>query len=131
STGDTLSVRFNTASGDGIINCLGQSNASGGTHTYVNTFSVDNKNQLVCSLDGADPVPLISGVQNFKVLYGVDPTGTGSVDRLLSADDLKSSDWNAIHSVQLTLQLVNPLANQPGQNPSINFVKVIDLMNRI
>ena len=39
--GDQISVRYMTAGGDGILNCSGQSNPTGGPNTlYVNTFQI-------------------------------------------------------------------------------------------
>ena len=38
--GDTVSVRFTTATSDTVINCIGDTNTSGANATYVNTFSV-------------------------------------------------------------------------------------------
>ena len=37
--GDTLTVRYMTASGDGILNCAGTSNATGANQVYVNSFT--------------------------------------------------------------------------------------------
>src|SRR5882724_2024403 len=48
--GDTISVRYMTASGDGILNCSGLSNATGGNAIYVNQFAVV-ANQLRCTLN--------------------------------------------------------------------------------
>ena len=38
--GDSISVRYMTASGDGILNCSGQPNSTGANVLYVNTFQV-------------------------------------------------------------------------------------------
>ena len=38
--GDSITVRYVTNSGDGILNCSGSSNTSGAIATYTNTFSV-------------------------------------------------------------------------------------------
>ncbi len=128
--GDTITVRFSTTSGDGVINCTGNSNTSSGTMVYTNTFNVDSQNNLACSLNGAASVPLVSGVQNLQILYGVDPNSTGSVDRYLSASAMTASNWNSVRSVQVTVTLINPLANQSGQPATISFSRIINVMNQ-
>ncbi len=55
-----ISVRYMTAGGDGILNCSGLSNPTGGPNTlYVNTFQVVN-GQLVCTMNGTQ-YNLVSG----------------------------------------------------------------------
>ncbi|MDE2220505.1 MAG: pilus assembly protein, partial [Gammaproteobacteria bacterium] len=51
--GDTLTVRFATASGDGVLNCSGAANNSGANQIYVNSFFVAG-NQLQCAMNGAN-----------------------------------------------------------------------------
>ena len=52
--GDTITVRFMTATGDGIINCTGTSNATGANQIYTSVFSIDPLTQsLACALNGA------------------------------------------------------------------------------
>jgi type IV pilus assembly protein PilW len=136
--GDTLSVRYMTASGDGILNCHGTSNTSGGTFVYTNTFSVVG-GQLMCDPgDGSGALPLVSGVTNLQVLYGVKRNFgiTGNdVDTYLTADQMLNADWLNLTSVTVTLTFANPLAatttsegvNQPA---TLSFTRVIDVMNR-
>ncbi len=64
--GDTIAVRYSTASGDGILNCSGSANATGAVKLYVNTFSVVG-GQLVCAMNGTQ-YPLVAGVQKLAVL---------------------------------------------------------------
>ena len=85
--GDTITSRYATNSGDGILNCTGTSNTSGAVAAYVNTFSVVNS-QLVCTLNGTQ-YPLVSGVTNLDVykrqeIMGVQRIGIveGRVDGL-------------------------------------------------
>jgi type IV pilus assembly protein PilW len=49
---DTLTARFMTANGDGILNCQGQSNTSGANVVYVNSFAVNVNNELTCAING-------------------------------------------------------------------------------
>lgn len=137
SPGDEMSVRFVTASGENIINCVGGTNpaSSGVQMTYINTFSVVNK-QLVCSLNGAAAVPLVSNVENMQVLYGVKRDTTAdnySVDTYLTADQLTAADWLNISSVKVRLTFTNPLKRPQGdlkQPATIDFTRVIAVMAR-
>src|ERR1700676_3060529 len=51
--GDTITVRYATTTGDGILNCAGTSNATGSVPPtlYTNVFSVVN-GQLMCTMNG-------------------------------------------------------------------------------
>ena len=134
--GDSISVQFNTALNDGVINCTGGSNtAFGGNHVFTNTFSVTalNQGQLLCSLDGAAAVPLITGVQNLQVLYGVKrnfAVANNNVDTFLNATLMLPADWGNVICVKVTLTFTNPLAaTQPGL-PTIPFTRVVTVMSR-
>jgi type IV pilus assembly protein PilW len=127
--GDTVSVRFTTASSDTIINCVGGTNTSGANATYVNTFSVVNS-QLVCSLNGAAAVPLVSGVKRMDVKYGVKrdfTTDNSNVDTYLQAKELTAADWNNVSSIRVRLTFINPI---PGQTATLKFTRVIAVMAR-
>ncbi len=151
--GDTLSVRFRTALNDGVILCDGSTNtAQGLTHAFTNTFSVRaNANPalsgLYCQVDNlgasaaAPGILLVAGVVNMKVYYGVKRDFTFSdynVDTYLTADQMcspianpcGSDDWSNVSSVRVILTFTNPLAAQPGQPPTIQFERVIEVMGR-
>ncbi len=138
--GDTLSVRYMTANGDGMLNCNGTSNTSGGTLVYTNAFSIVG-GQLMCSVNGAAALPLVSGVTNLQVLYGVKRNfaiAGNDVDTYLNASQMAAADWGNITSVTITLTFVNPLSATTGitttegvnQPPTLSFTRVIDVMNR-
>ncbi|HEY6453568.1 MAG TPA: prepilin-type N-terminal cleavage/methylation domain-containing protein [Steroidobacteraceae bacterium] len=141
--GDTITVRYATNSGDGIVNCLGDDNTSGAQVTYTNVFSVVN-GQLVCTLNGQsyplvgtvpNAVPTTTNgivVNNLSVLYGI---GTaGNVTSYVSAANV--TDWFDVISVQVTVQFDNPLwsaAPTQGQGNQPQYVTVqrdISVMNQ-
>jgi type IV pilus assembly protein PilW len=136
--GDTISVRFRTASGDGIINCSGSSNATGVDQVYTNEFSVNAATgQLMCSLDGAAAVPLVSGVVNLQIYYGVKravPASDYNVDTYEQANAMQASDWDQISSVRVRVTFLNPLWGTPNQPVAtqqyITFERVIQVMSR-
>lgn len=134
--GDTVGVRYRTAQGDGVINCTGGTNtAFNPTHLYTNSFSVSAQGQLQCSLDGAAPVALVSGVTNLTIYYGVKrnfAVTDYNVDTYLTADQMLNTDWDNISSVRVILTFTNPLYKGPGagQAPTIAFDRVVEVMAR-
>ena len=141
-TGDTISVRFRTAVNDGIINCTGGSNtAAAPNQVYVNAFSIapdaNGVGQLMCSLNGAAAVPLVSGVASMQVYYGVKktfPATDYNVDTYLQAGVMQPNDWLQISTVRLIVWFVNPLFGAPGRTTTqpqyIQYERVIQVMAR-
>jgi type IV pilus assembly protein PilW len=134
-TGDTISVRYTTASGDGILNCTGGTNATGGNFTYVNTFSVivnaAGVSQLVCTREDNTPYPLVNNVTKITALYGVNTSGSGdNVDTYMTAAQVTAAAaWNNVISVQVTLGFNNPLWGTPGQlNQYLYVTRNINIM---
>lgn len=136
--GDTFSVRFRTASNDTVMNCLGGTNTSGADVTYTNTFSVDASGNLDCTLDsnGTEqaPVPLVSGVQDLQVWYGVKTNPSVSddnVDTYLTAAQMTSSDWTNVTAVKIRITFDNPLAKQGIGGATAHYIEsVIGVMAR-
>jgi type IV pilus assembly protein PilW len=136
--GDTITVRYATGGTgavppDNTINCMGNTNATPTLFTnklyMVTTAGVG---YLVCSLNGAaTPVQLASGITNLQIYYGVqsNPAAlTNSVDAYVDATAV--TDWSKVLSVKIILTFTNPMANQPGQLPTIQFTRVVDVMNK-
>jgi len=127
---DTLTARFATASGDGILNCHGQANTSGASVVVVNRFAVEN-GALTCALDGGAPMPLVSGVTGLRVLYGTDTVNDGDVDRYLSATAVgEGGFWPHVRTARVTVTFANPYARHPGQPKTLSWTQTIGLMNR-
>ncbi|AXE36895.1 PilW family protein [Chromobacterium phragmitis] len=126
---DTLSVRFASTSADAILNCNGSSNASANSQIYVNVFAINSANQLTCSVNGAAAQVLVEGVSKMTVLYGVDENNSGSTTRYYPASALPAGA--TVRSLWITLTLVNPLANQPGQPSTVPMSWLIGLMNQL
>ena len=123
---DTVRVRFMTASGDGIGSCNGGANTSGANVLVDNVFDISG-NTLRCAVNGANPQPLVTGVSDMQVLYGVDTTGSGSATQYFTAALVPN--WNNVKSVRITLTFQNPLAGQAA-NP-FTFTKIVPVMNKI
>jgi type IV pilus assembly protein PilW len=131
--GDTISVRFRTASGDGIINCTGGQNTTGSEQDYTNTFSIVG-GQLGCSLNGGAWTALVPGVNNLQIYYGVKRltplNGNNDVDTYVPWSSMFGTDSMNVSAVRVILTFNNPLANQAGQLPTLQFERVIEVMAR-
>jgi hypothetical protein len=44
---------------------------------------------------------------------------------------MSSANWLNVTAVKVTLTFTNPLKADPGQQPTVQFTRVISLMNRI
>lgn len=134
---DTISVRFMTANDDTILNCAGGTNKTGADVTYINTFSVDADGNLDCTLStngaAAAPVPLVSGIKDLQIWYGVATKGIdANVDTYLTASQMTATDWSNVTSVKVRLTFTNPLAAQQPGRPTTNYIEsVVGVMGRI
>jgi type IV pilus assembly protein PilW len=130
--GDTIRARYVTASGDGILNCSGLSNTSGANQIYVNVFRIIGGN-LVCTMNGTQ-YPLVNGVTNFTVLYGVKTDFTvddNTVDTYFNASQMAAANWSNVITVSITLTFTNPIAGAgAGQPATISFQRVVGVMNK-
>ena len=87
------------------------------------------------ALDGAPAVPLVSGVTNLTIYYGVkrDFAVTDyNVDTYVTADQMLNTDWDNVSSVRVILTFTNPLYKGPntGQQPTMTFDRVVEVMAR-
>lgn len=127
---DTLSIRFRSNPASATVGAIqGCSSSITTTNTlYTNTFSVSGGN-LNCTQNGTT-TPMVSGVAGMTVLYGVDPTNTGSVTGYVTASAV--TNWSSVKTVNITLQFTNPLAGQqPSQPATVSFSRTIAVMNAI
>ena len=141
--GDTLLVRYYTDFNDGVILCDGSTN-QGPAQTFTNTFSVQTAGPgvvggLYCQVNNGGPSAvapgalLVPGVTSMTVYYGVKRDVTFAdfnVDTYLTADQMLAADWSNISAVRVILTFTNPLANQPGQQPTITFERIVQVMAR-
>jgi type IV pilus assembly protein PilW len=140
-TGDTISVRYTTASGDGVVLCNGGSNTSGAVTTYTSTFSVAKNAttgvyQLICTMGGT-VYQLVNNVTNLSVIYGVNTTGSGTnVDTYMNASQVTAAlDWNNVVSAYITLTFNIGLTGpgQPtiaGQPTTKQITRTINIMKQ-
>nr|WP_279196736.1 PilW family protein [Ralstonia mannitolilytica] len=130
SNSDTLTTQFAAASGDSVMNCLGQTNTTGGQVAYINTLSISANNELQCSVNGQGAVPLVGGVSGFSVLYGTDTNNDGYNDAYLTAAQVTTGNlWPAVHTVQVTLTFATQFGSETGQAPK-PWTQTISLRNQ-
>jgi len=131
-TSDTITSRYVAATGDGLVNCLGQANNSGASVLFSNRFTVNASNELLCSTDGgATTTVLVGNLASLRVLYGVDLLGNGTSLRYMSAGPVAAGAlWERVQSVRVTAAFVNPFANQAGQPATVSWVQTVNLMNK-
>jgi type IV pilus assembly protein PilW len=134
--GDTISARYQTATGDGVLNCGGTSNITG------------SNGDLQCTLTsaaGTTPIVLIPAVTsatnplqitNLQILYGVQTNvaaGNQCADSYWDANKVSATTvngqtaWNYVVSVRITLSFTNPIAGQPA----LQFTRVIGIMSKM
>jgi type IV pilus assembly protein PilW len=124
--GDTVTIRYAAAPNDNVFNCKGTINTTGANDVFVNTFWVDNTNPnnpiLTCTVSSANgafaatAIPLVNGVKNLTILYGVKRsiTDTGScADTYLTAAQMAPplfpNDWLNVCSVSVQMFFTNPI----------------------
>jgi len=134
---DDVTIRYGAGPADDVFNCRGTKNAVAPYDTFVNRFWVKNPNTanpvLTCTFSsGASPaadVPLVNGVKNLKIIYGVkrNPVDTQScADTYLNANQMTPADWSNVCTVKVTVSFINPL--DPNK-PVIDITRVIAVMN--
>lgn len=135
---DTITTRYVSASGDGLMDCLGQTYASGANQVILNYLSVNASNELTCavSVNGgalSAATALVSNVSGLSVLYGTDTSAppSGNPTRYLTATAVTAGTlWAQVKTARITLSLLNPFAGQPGQPATISWVQTVNLMNK-
>ncbi len=143
STSDTLNVYFQSAGSnlDQIINCQGGSASASTTTTFINSFSINANNQLVCTVttNGGAPssaLVLANNVTSMSIMYGVDTTNSKTTNAYLTAADVTTGAmWMNIRTVQVTLNfctanVLNPAAAYTSTCPTTPWVQTINLMSK-
>jgi type IV pilus assembly protein PilW len=145
--GDTITIRLQGDSGNGVIDCRGGVVPSGtvATMTYsVSAWPGGNSSNLIntglaCSMDGGTTqMYLIPNISSMTVVYGVDATNSGGTNAYLTAAQVTTANlWTAVDSVKITLNYANPLAYNANKTAStiilrqnIPFSRVINIMSK-
>lgn len=135
---NTVNVRYQAGSNDGLMNCQGDLNTSGASLVWTNSFAVNGSNQLTCtvSVNGGTPgtaAILSDNVGRIVALYGVDTDADGNIDTYMYGNAVTAGGyWRAVGSVQLLItyvDLVNSTATNKVMLPR-PLVHTINLMNQ-
>jgi type IV pilus assembly protein PilW len=127
---DRLSVQYDPPEDDDTpptgtaTDCLGNELDNIPDHIIINVYTIqttDNINSLYCrgydktagawvEPDGSAQ-PLIDGIDNMQILYGVTSIddASGSVTRYVSQDKLNEDDWPYVRAVRIALLVNNGL----------------------
>lgn len=142
---DQLYVRYLAGTSDGVMDCLGQTNAGAASQIDVNQIYVNTATQqLYCvATDGTSTAVtkvLATGVTGMTVNYGVATAGGLSAVEYLPTSAMTAANWPNVVSVQVTLSFT-PTATASGANmfPStngvpllkVNLTRTVDLFNRV
>ena len=140
STPASLTTVYNSASGDGLLNCQGGTYTGGGVATLRNMFYVDaatnalgckvfSNGVLVTTAGATGFAPLVTNVSSMDVDYAIDADGDGIADEYVKADQV-GTHWNDVKAVRVTLNFINPnAALGGGQAATIAWTQTINLMN--
>lgn len=113
------------------VDCLG--NAVVGEDTVIaNVYYIDDpENDLISSLYcrgydvsangwvGGNAQPLVDGVENMQILYGVTDLVTNAITSYVDASDV--TDWASIGAVKVSVLMNNGQAQGNGNNETRNF----------
>lgn len=116
--GDTVSIRYE--GGSDIRDCQGQSVAA--DDWVTNMYAITTDNNLVCATFTnnsslvSDAISLAEGVEDMRVIYGLDIDATGDINRYVRAQAV--SDWSQVLSLRVSL-LVNSVDTALLENDTI------------
>jgi type IV pilus assembly protein PilW len=97
SASDTLGLRHE--GGTLIRNCMGALVSAGSYVTSV--YGVDTNDHLVCGTNNGNTTPLVEGVEDLSLRYGVDLDDDGFANRYAEADGV--ADWNQVVTVEISV----------------------------
>lgn len=113
-------VTDNNTFANSARDCLG--NPAGAT--VINRYWVENGNLMCQGNGGADPQPIISGVESMQILYGVDTDADLAPNVYRRADQVTAVDWPAVVAVRVGLLLNSQ--EQVYESPDTTWYAVLD-----
>lgn len=121
SYGDAISIRFlgDSALNRDVLNEALDQNCWAGAvplenSLIYNTFYIDKDQDVKDSLGKYIPIlyaagsngkiskrPLVNGIQNLQLMYGVDANEDGLIDKYVSATDMAVAEWSSVTSIKV------------------------------
>ena len=125
---DRIAVRYR-ATVAGTTDCLGNNIALGTivvTAYSINVDALTGVSRLMCSAQGAAAQPIVDGIENLQILYGIDRDpdtvpGFGYADFYVPANAVAAADWERqVVSVRVAIlsSTMTPIA---GDAPADNM----------
>jgi type IV pilus assembly protein PilW len=100
SDADSVIFRYSSPDSNQNSNCLGMEYSGNMTVR----FSLDDNGALRCSIDNGSPQPIVNGIRDMELVYGVDLNLDRSADTYLTATEITSAiQWLHIVSVKVAL----------------------------
>ena len=104
---DVISVRFSGSADLLVFDCHG--NSVPAQSISINTWFIANNNENIPSLfcdNGIEQRPIVPGVENMQIVYGIDTDSDQAADQYLSAIEV-GDQWNSIVSARFHLILLS------------------------
>lgn len=122
---DSIEIRYGGSSSDPITDCLGNDLA---TAQFVTVrLYVNNDNELVCSVNGLNAEPLVEGIANMSIEYGVNDPSVAGFLTSASFAPVGARSWVDVVSAKVTLAVLGD-ARTTGNR---NITSVIALRNQL
>lgn len=128
----SFSVRYQTSSGDSVLNCNGTSNETGANVIFTNTFTLEG-NTLTCSSsfnnEAATKTNVAENISELNILYGFDSNNDQKIDSYVNAASIDSNNWNSVYSVRLAIKFLDTSDSKKTAMPNY-YIQYINLMNK-
>lgn len=130
-----VSIRYQAAPSDGILNCAGSENLTGANAIFINTYSLSANNELMCatSVNGGalSSVVLSRNISNITFQYATDSDNNGVVDSYLTSTQVDAVGWSLVHGVRIDLTLMDTINSAESAKKAMpkSLTHFVNLMN--
>lgn len=107
---DTVSYRYGGNTAGAVRDCTGTAVAAGLPTTVV--LFISDTNQLTCTVNGGADQPLVEGIADMQLEYGVDTDADRAANTYLAANSV--TNWLAVVSVRVILGVAGSNDVTPG-----------------
>jgi len=106
---DSVSIRLLGDPDNNVFDCTGQAIVANSDYETAKTeaptqisYYIDTNNNLACSVSGAAAVPLVNGIENMQIRYGLSENLT-TPERYLNASDMSATDWANVTTIAISI----------------------------
>lgn len=109
---DAITFRFQQSADNTLRDCVNQGNTGGAPtvagQIIVNTYYIDSQDTLRCrSSHGNSDFPLLDGIENMDIAYGIDSGGDLTADKYVGEANVAAGEWDDVVSVRISLVSVS------------------------